>query len=105
MLVSGKIVREVTETTHIKVQQTHQLGVSSFVLTSETVKDKNAEASTTREEVIRITDGQGKEVVIPVEIEKPIDDEELRIRLKEVGRCEDEAWTSSVTKQAIKGFI
>lgn len=96
-----------TETTHIKVQQTHQLGVSSFVLTSETVKDKNAEPTTTREEVIRVINEQGEEVIIPVEVERTIDDEELRIRLKEVGRCEDEAWTSysNVTKQAIKGFI
>lgn len=85
----------------------HQLGVASFVLTSEIVKDKNTVPTTSREEVIRVTNEQGKEVVIPVEIEKPIDDEELRIRLKEVGLCEEEAWTnySSVTKQAIKGFI
>lgn len=105
--IAGKIAREVTETTHIKVQQSHHLGVSSFVLTSETVKDKNAEATTTREEVIRVTDEHGKEIIIPVEVEKSIDDEELRRRLKEVGRCEDEAWInySRVTKQAIKGFI
>lgn len=103
----GKIAREVTETTHIKVEQSHHLGVSSFVLTSETVKDKNTEASTSREEVIRVTDEHGQELVIPVDIEPAVDDEELRRRLKEVGRCEDEAWTnySKVTKQAIKGFI
>lgn len=76
-------------------------------MTSETVKDKNAEATTTREEVIRVTDEHGKEIVIPIAIEKSFDEEELRRRLKEVGRCDEEAWTNygKVTKQAIKGFI
>ncbi|XP_065160451.1 titin-like isoform X4 [Atheta coriaria] len=35
----GKIAREVTETTHIKVQHTHAFDVKSFVLTSETVRN------------------------------------------------------------------
>lgn len=39
----GKIAREVTETTHIKVQQQPILGVKSFVLTSEIVRDENSE--------------------------------------------------------------
>ncbi|CAG9864550.1 unnamed protein product [Phyllotreta striolata] len=75
----GKVVREVIETTHLKVQQSHTLGVASFVLSSETVGEGAAK----------------------------LDEEELERRLKEVGRCEEEAWKAyhNVTKQAIKGFL
>lgn len=41
----GKVVREVTETTHIKVQHNHTMGVSSFVLTSEVRRYKLEETS------------------------------------------------------------
>ncbi|XP_050302710.1 titin-like isoform X2 [Anthonomus grandis grandis] len=42
----GKIAREVIETTHIKVQQQHNFGVKSFVLSSEIVKDVGATGET-----------------------------------------------------------
>ncbi|KAJ8922121.1 hypothetical protein NQ315_004055, partial [Exocentrus adspersus] len=105
----GKIVHEVTETTHIKVQQSHTLGVASFVLTSETVRDKNNDRNETavkREEIIKVTDVDGKEVVIPVGIDQDVDEDLMR-RMKEVGRSEDEAWKSyhNVTKQAIKAWL
>ncbi|KAG5897359.1 hypothetical protein JTB14_030242 [Gonioctena quinquepunctata] len=101
----GKIVHEVTETTHIKVQQSHTLGVSSFVLTSETVRDKKNEGITTKEEVIRVVTDDGKEVAQA--ISKNYDEEELESRMKEVGRFDRVAWKNyeKVTKQAIKGFI
>lgn len=103
----GKIVHEVTETTHIKVQQSHTLGVSSFVLTSETVKDKKNDGAVKREEIIKVTDADGREVVIPLEMGQGIDEEDLMRRMKEVGSSEDDAWKTyhNVTKQAIKGFI
>ncbi|CAG9824337.1 unnamed protein product [Phaedon cochleariae] len=103
----GKIVREVTETTHIKVQQSHSLGVSSFVLTSETVRDRKNQEGTQREEVVRVISEDGKEVLVPVAVDVTVDGEDLQSRIKEVGRFEDEAWKSyqTVTKQAIKGFI
>ncbi|CAH0547516.1 unnamed protein product [Brassicogethes aeneus] len=100
----GKIVHEVIETTHLKVQHSHTMGVRSFVLSSETVRNKSAVASTTREEIIRVRDEEGKEVVIPVE--KNVDEEEFKRRMKEVGCFENGAWNyHKVTKQAIKGFI
>lgn len=101
----GKIVHEVTETTHIKVQHSHTLGVSSFVLTSETIRDKKNEASTHREEVIRVIDESGKE--ISSEAVKSQDYDEFLQQMKEVGSCDEEVWKNyqTVTKQAIKGFI
>lgn len=103
----GKVVREVTETTHIKVQQSHHLGVSSFVLTSETIRDKKNEVFTNREEVVKVLDEYGNEVVIPVEpVTRDIDEDEFEKRVKEVGRSEERAWSNyQITKQAMKGFI
>lgn len=43
---AGKIVHEVTETTHLKVQHSHTFGVSSYVLTSETVKNGDQDSQT-----------------------------------------------------------
>lgn len=97
------------ETTHLKVQQSHTLGVSSFVLSSETVGENKGDNAIRREEIIKVTDVDGKETIIPVQIQGDlkIDEEELERRLKEVGRFDDEAWNNyhNVTKQAIKGFI
>ncbi|XP_031348623.1 titin isoform X3 [Photinus pyralis] len=45
----GKIVREVTETTHLKVQHSHSIGVSSYVLTSEVAREKDGGACSTSE--------------------------------------------------------
>lgn len=101
----GKIVHEVIETTHLKVQHSHTMGVKSFVLSSETVKDKNAVGSTNREEIIRVGTDEGNEQVISTD--KSLDEEEYKRRIKEVGYCDDGAWKTyhKVTKQAIKGFI
>lgn len=84
----GKIVHEVTETTHIKVQHSHTLGVASFVLTSETVRDKKSEGAGVRGEVR----------VAQPEVEG------FEKRVKEVSGFEDE-WRMCTAKQAIKGFI
>lgn len=94
----GKIVREVTETTHIKVQHSYNLGVSSFVLTSEMVKEKDAQEAGVREEVVRVREEQVAES----------GDDELTKRMKEVGESlEEDAWRNYqfVTKQAIRGFL
>lgn len=108
----GKIAREVTETTHIKVHQQHNLGVKSFVLTSEIVKDNNLEGPTAREEVIRYRTNDGKEVTINVDSDKEnIDKDDVMRRMNEVGLFEqDEAWNNyssyrNVTKQTIKNFM
>lgn len=99
----GKIVREVTETTHLKVQHSYNLGVSSFVLTSETVKERDAQEAGTREEIVRVREEQISESGA----QKSGDDEFVR-RMKEVGESLDEdAWRNYqlVTKQAIRGFL
>lgn len=98
----GKIVREVTETTHLKVQHSYNLGVSSFVLTSETVKEKDTEGA--REEIIRVREEQ----VTGSSAHKESGEDELIKRMKEVGGSLDEdAWRNYqfVTKQAIRGFL
>ncbi|CAG9840248.1 unnamed protein product [Diabrotica balteata] len=86
----GKVVREVTETTHLKVQQSHSLGVASFVLTSETVRENKPGEATKKEEVIKITSDDGKETIIPIHVENRVqlDGQELERRLKEVEECE-----------------
>lgn len=97
----GKIVREVTETTHLKVQHSYNLGVSSFVLTSETVQEKDAQPSGVREEILRVREEHVAE-------ESEGADDELAKRMKEVGESlEDDAWRNYqfVTKQAIRGFL
>lgn len=103
----GKIVHEVIETTHFKVQQAHTMGVSSFVLTSETVRDNKAAGATRREEMIKVTDVHGGETMIPVEVpRRDLEDGELERRMKEVsGSLEEEVWRMHAAKQAIKGFI
>lgn len=96
----GKIVREVTETTHLKVQHSYNMGVSSFVLTSETVKEKDGAGPSRTEEVVRVKgEEKGKE-------EQGATDDELIRRMKEVGPDGD-GWKNYqyVTKQAIKGFL
>ncbi|CAH1976523.1 unnamed protein product [Acanthoscelides obtectus] len=102
----GKIAREVVETTHIKVRQQHTMGVSSFVLTSETVRDKRDDVVTTREEVVRVTDEHGNEVVVSVP-EREVDLADFEKRMKEVGvSSEEKAWRNyQLTKQAMKGFV
>lgn len=98
----GKIVREVTETTHLKVQHSYNLGVSSFVLTSETVKEKDAAEVGTREEIVRV------DQVTESSARKEDGEDELMRRIKEVGESLDEdAWKNYqiVTKQAIRGFL
>lgn len=80
----GKIVHEVIETTHLKVQHSHTLGVASFVLTSETVREKNAGESPAA----------------------GVADEAFEQRLKEVSNgFEEEAWRIYAAKHAIRGFI
>ncbi|KAF7280803.1 hypothetical protein GWI33_005466 [Rhynchophorus ferrugineus] len=106
----GKIVREVTETTHFKVHQQHSLGVKSFVLTSETVRDKNDQGSTTREESIRLG-SSGRVLLQDGKAVPEIDEDELLKRMKEVGVFErEETWNHyssyrDVTKQTIKNFM
>lgn len=96
----GKIVREVTETTHLKVQHSYNLGVSSFVLTSETVKEKDAQDAAAREEIVRVREEQ---------VAEGGGEDELAKRMKEVGdeSLEEGAWRNYqfVTKQAIRGFL
>lgn len=77
----GKIVHEVTETTHLKVQHVHSMDVKSFVLTSETVRDKNNELMPVLEEVKR------ERVLQEFSSDAKKDDgfEDLNRRLKEVG--------------------
>ncbi|ERL83562.1 hypothetical protein D910_01236 [Dendroctonus ponderosae] len=109
----GKIVREVTETTHIKVQQRHNLGVKSFVLTSEIVREKDSEGPiTTREETVKYQTEDGKEVTHKVD--KPganFHPDDLLARINEVGVFEqDGAWSNyssyrNVTQQTIKKFM
>ena len=82
----GKIVHEVTETTHIKVQHSHTLGVASFVLTSETVREKKTDGAVVREEVVSVAP----------ELEG------FEKRVKEVSGFEEE-WRLCTAKQAIKG--
>ncbi|XP_066257903.1 SEC14 domain and spectrin repeat-containing protein 1-B [Euwallacea similis] len=107
----GKIVREVTETTHFKVQQQHNLGVKSFVLTSEIVKEKGAEASSTREETIKYRTDDGREVSVRVEKDNTVNPEDVMARMNEVGLFEaDDAWSNyssyrNVTQQTIKKFM
>lgn len=100
----GKIVKEVTETTHLKVQHSYNLGVSSFVLTSETIKEKDSEDARPRDEIIRIREEQLTEN----SVHKEGSEDELVKRMKEVGESLDEdAWRNYqfVTKQAIRGFL
>lgn len=108
----GKIVHEVIETTHLKVQHCHTLGVASFVLTSETVRDAKAEGHVKKEEIKEpVIAGDEKEVYVPVSVERDIDEDEFMRRMKEVSPpFEDRtAWNkyynNYVTKQAIKGCI
>ncbi|GJQ70962.1 hypothetical protein Trydic_g878 [Trypoxylus dichotomus] len=80
----GKIVHEVTETTHLKVQHVHSMDVKSFVLTSETVRDKKNESVPKLEEIMKQT------TVTKQEISTPLRDdvgEDLNRRLKEVGKA------------------
>lgn len=108
----GKIVHEVTETTHIKVQHCHTLGVSSFVLTSETVRDGKGEGSA-RKDVVKdfIAVEEGRELVIPVTVDRDVDEDEFMRQMKEVGPpFEDKtAWSkyyhNYVTKQTVKSCI
>ncbi|XP_017781311.1 PREDICTED: SEC14 domain and spectrin repeat-containing protein 1-B [Nicrophorus vespilloides] len=78
----GKIAREVTETTHIKVQQCHTFGVKSFVLTSETVREK----------------GELKETA-PLEQTPVYEEDDFASKLKEVG------WKGCKYKQALRSCI
>lgn len=99
----GKIVKEVTETTHIKVQHSYNLGVSSFVLTSETVKERDTQGAGASEE-----SGHVREEQVTESSARKVDDDELVRRMKEVGDSLDEdAWRNYqiVTKQAIRGFL
>ncbi|KAL1501727.1 hypothetical protein ABEB36_007003 [Hypothenemus hampei] len=106
----GKIAREVTETTHFKVQQQHNFGVKSFVLTSEIVKEKNTEG-TNREETIRYKTDDGKEVTIRVDKLDRDSPEELLNRMNQV--CVNEqgdTWNNyskyrKVTQHTIKKFM
>lgn len=91
----------------LQVQHQHTFGVSSFVLTSETVRDKKNEG-TTREDVVGIVSTNEKEVLIPFQIEKNIDEDDFGKKLKEVGgKFEEEAWRNYnlVNKQIIKGCL
>ncbi|KAK9882438.1 hypothetical protein WA026_021469 [Henosepilachna vigintioctopunctata] len=52
LVPAGKIVHEVIETTHIRVEHSHKMGVKSFVLSSETVRDEKRDGySTTKEQI------------------------------------------------------
>lgn len=59
----GKIVREVTETTHIKVKHSHNFDVSSYVLTSETVREKDADD-------LSNVESKQHDVVVPIQMLK-----------------------------------
>lgn len=101
----GKIVHEVIETTHIKVQHSHNLDVSSFVLTSETVREKNNDdSSTTAPPEIRVIEQNELELLQ----DDDDDDDELLSKLKEVGDCFEEETVKSynyVTQHAIKSYF
>ncbi|KAF5297174.1 hypothetical protein FQA39_LY12189 [Lamprigera yunnana] len=98
----GKIVREVTETTHLKVQHSHSMGVSSYVLTSEIAKDKGTAGScsfTQNEDLF------GKASGTVTVSEKEINDEDLLNRMKQVSEGDEDGWRKyqGVTKKAIRG--
>lgn len=74
----GKIVHEVIETTHIRVEHSHTMGVKSFVLSSETVRDKKTEGYDTTVERIPV-DNEVKD-----KEEEEVHDGGLMEKLKEV---------------------
>lgn len=99
----GKIVREVTETTHLKVQHSYNMGVSSFVLTSETVKEKDGVGKTRGQEPVSVRERTKQLADQSADV-----DDKLLQRMKEVGDSFDEdAWKNYhyVTKHAIRGFL
>lgn len=104
----GKIAHEVTETTHIKVQHCHTLGVSSFVLTSETVRDGKVEEKKKEEEVKEYVEVSKKEHIVPIVVE--LEDDILK-DLREVGKPFESriAWSkyynNYVNKNATKGYV
>ncbi|KAF5301257.1 hypothetical protein FQR65_LT00957 [Abscondita terminalis] len=73
----GKILREVTETTHLKVQHSHSMGVSSYVLTSEIARQKDGVCSSQQ------SDGYGNEIFITAD--KEMDEANLLRRMKQCG--------------------
>lgn len=100
----GKIVREVTETTHLKVQHSHTMGVASYVLTSEIAKDNELNSSA-NEKPISVSAKHNPENAIPI---RNVEETHFLKSMKEVSKiCEDDAWNaySLVTKQAIKGCL
>lgn len=101
------------------MQHQHTFGVSSYVLTSETVQNKNDQTSS--QENIKILDSRQetlsttpikellksiqKPTVIPINLE---DEDDLIQKMKEVGgKFEEEAWQnySLCVKQAMKGCL
>lgn len=108
----GKIVHEVTETTHIKVHHCHTLGVQSFVLTSETVRDGKADGQFRKEEIKEeVKNLDKKEVIIPVSVEPDLEDDEFMKELREVSKPFESktAWSkyynNYVNKITTKGYV
>lgn len=90
----GKIVHEVTETTHLKVQHCHTLDVSSYVLTSETVKDGKNLAGAQHQNLSTVTEKivhedrvkyipEGREVIVPVNVETSVTTDANDLLLKQ----------------------
>lgn len=112
----GKIVHEVTETTHLKVQHCHTLGVSSFVLTSETVRDGKADGQVKKEEVKEVFENvekldkvEKKERVIPIHVD--LEEDEFMKELRQVSKPFESktAWSkyynNYVNKITTKGYV
>lgn len=103
----GKIAHEVTETTHIKVQHCHTLGVSSFVLTSETVRDGKADGDVRKEDVKEEYKVDSREILVPIEFE----DDQFMKELREVSKPFESktAWSkyynNYVNKIPTKGYV
>lgn len=74
-------------------------GVSSYVLTSEMVKNSGGDNST-RVETAKIVETQPKEVIMPSDV----DEELFAKKLKEVGFEDDASW-KNYGKQAIKNCL
>ncbi|KAK4877376.1 hypothetical protein RN001_009882 [Aquatica leii] len=98
----GKIMREVTETTHLKVQHSHSLDVSSYVLTSEIARQKDGVCSNS-DNFRQHTGAMEKEFNV---LDQDVKEDDVIRRMKQVSASLDEdSWKKyqGVTKKAIRG--
>jgi hypothetical protein len=96
------VIHEVTETTHLKLSHGDTSGVTSFLLTTETVRSGTGEGKCGEERPKASTD--------PANLSEPKD--ELLSQLKEVRQSEDGMQDGSrycyhqhITRQAVKGIL